>query len=145
MVAQCTQQEEVDEIFDKITKEGWGDYFKEQHDIDISKFKISMKDSARYSVQMNMRMYPLLMDLHYKLLINQTNVEFIASDNPVVFYNQLFSFRPVGSSCGTASKGLQIFLPLDQENCWSFTTPTYIALEATISPYALRSHRTSMN
>lgn len=106
-------QEEVDEIFDKMTKEGWGDYFKEQHGIDIGKFKISMKDSARYSVQINLRMYPLLMDLHYKLLINQTNVEFIASDNPVVFYNQLFSFRPVGGSCGTASKGLQIFLPLD--------------------------------
>ncbi len=105
--------EELDEITDKMTKETWGEYFKEQHDIDINKFKITMKDSARFSVQMSMRMYPLLMDLHYKLLVNQTDVEFIASDNPVVHYNQLFNFRRVLGSAGTASKGLQIFLPLD--------------------------------
>jgi hypothetical protein len=46
-----------------MTKESWGEYFKEQHDIDINKFKITMKDSARFSVQMSMRMYPLLLDL----------------------------------------------------------------------------------
>lgn len=105
--------EEMDEITDKMTKETWAEYFKEQHNIDINRFRITMKDSARFSVQMSMRMYPLLMDLHYKLFVNQTNVEFIASDNPVVYYNQLFNFRPVLGSAGTASKGLQIFLPLD--------------------------------
>ena len=105
--------EELDEITDKMTKETWGEYFKEQHGIDINKFKITMKDSARFSVQMSMRMYPLLMDLHYKLLVNQTAVDFIVSDNPVVHYNQLFNFKRVFGSAGTASKGLQIFLPLD--------------------------------
>jgi hypothetical protein len=105
--------EELDEITDKMTKETWGAYFKEQHGIDINKFKITIKDSARFSVQMSMRMYPLLMDLHYKLLVNQTAVDFIVSDNPVVHYNQLFNFRRVFGSAGTASKGLQIFLPLD--------------------------------
>jgi hypothetical protein len=105
--------EELDEITDKMTKETWGEYFKEQHGIDINKFKITIKDSARFSVQMSMRMYPLLMDLHYKLLVNQTAVDFIVSDNPVIHYNQLFNFRRVFGSAGTASKGLQIFLPLD--------------------------------
>ena len=32
-----------------------------------------------------------------------------------VSYNQLLSFRTLGSNCGLASKGLQLFLPLDPQ------------------------------
>jgi hypothetical protein len=60
-----------------------------------------------------MRVYPLLLDLHNKLLINKTSVEFITSDHPIVMYNQLLTFRTFGSNCGVACKGLQIFYPLD--------------------------------
>ena len=44
--------------------------------------------------------------------MNKTDVEFVTSDNPVVLYNQLFSFRKFGSNTGLAQKGLQIFLPI---------------------------------
>lgn len=51
-----------------------------------------------------------------KLLKNSTNVEFITSDNPVVFYNEFIDFRRHDSNTGFASKGLQIFFPIDPNN-----------------------------
>ena len=59
--------------------------------------------------------YPILIDLEYKLLVNRTDVEFITSDNPVVLYNQIFSFRKFGSNTGLATKGLQIFFPISPD------------------------------
>ena len=42
-------------------------------------------------------------------------MEFVTSDNPVVLYNQLFSYDKTGSNTGYASKGLQIFLPISPQ------------------------------
>ena len=58
---------------------------------------------------------PILTDLKYKLLVNRTDVEFVTSDNPVVLYNQLFSFDQTGSNTGWGSKGLQVFFPIGPE------------------------------
>ena len=80
--------------------------------IDIDQFKISIKNAPVYSLGITVQCYPLLIDLHYKLLINKTNVDFVTSDNPVVFYNQLFSFGRSPSNVGITQKGLQIFLPI---------------------------------
>jgi hypothetical protein len=52
-------------------------------------------------------------DLDFKLLINKTKQPFIASDFPIVKYNQFLESRqwPHGKT-GSGSVGLQIFIPL---------------------------------
>jgi hypothetical protein len=102
----------VNEVMDKMAKQILKGS-KKLEGIDLSKFKVSMKEPARYSLGVSAETYPIALDLRCKLLCNQTDEEFVTSDNPVVLYNQFFSFRNFGSNCGTASKGLQIFFPLD--------------------------------
>jgi hypothetical protein len=101
----------LDEMNDKIVKHLFGPK-ADAEGIDLSKFTIGIKDSAQYSLGMISQLYPLMLDLDCKLLLNTTNVEFVTSDNPVVLYNQLFSFRQHGSNTGLVSKGLQVFLPV---------------------------------
>jgi hypothetical protein len=81
--------------------------------IDLSRFTIEIEDVARYSLAMGIRHYPVLLDMDFKLLLNQSSEPFITSDNPIVFYNQFFPYRRGVSNTGLASKGLQIFFPLD--------------------------------
>lgn len=62
--------------------------------------------------------YPMLLDLDFVLLVNETESEFVTSDHPVVRYNQLMEFdRDGGSHCGWAWKGLQVFLPVSPQVC----------------------------
>ena len=80
--------------------------------MNINDYIVGIKDIAQYSMGIMTRYYPLLLDLGYKLLVNKTGVEFITSDNPVVMYNQLLSFRKIGSNTGMTSKGLLILFPV---------------------------------
>ena len=53
----------------------------------------------------------ILLDLKWRLLINNTNLPFITSDNPVCLYNQ-FAENRHNNLCGLALSGLQVFYPL---------------------------------
>ena len=53
----------------------------------------------------------ILLNLKWRLLINNTNLPFIISDNPVCLYNQ-FAEKRHCSLCGLALSGLQVFYPL---------------------------------
>ena len=55
---------------------------------------------------------PLLEYLDCKILINQTTIPFITSDNPVAKYNQFVEVKNVQGGIGWAVKGFQIFFPL---------------------------------
>jgi hypothetical protein len=55
----------------------------------------------------------LVYDLKMVLIENLTRVDFMFSDNPVVFFNSFFNDIYPGDSTGFASKGLQIFYPLN--------------------------------
>lgn len=105
----------ADEMYDKFAKHLYHEQAQSMG-IDIDQFKISIQDPAVFTLGIATRTYPLLLDLDYKLLVNRTGTEFVTSDNPVVLYNQLFSFRDrrIGSYCGVAQKGLQIFSQSDQ-------------------------------
>ncbi len=100
-----------DEIIDKMMKYLFEPKAK-QEGIDLSKVTIGIKDPANFSLGSIAKFYPLLLDLNCKLLQNETSVDFITSDNPVVLYNQLFMFRKHGSNTGLTSKGLQVFFPI---------------------------------
>ena len=92
----------------------------EARGISIDEVMIGIEDVPRYSLAQFTLGYPLLLDLDYTLLTNNTVVEFVTSDNPVVFYNQLFSFRNFGSNTGLAEKGLQIFFPIGPKDVLLF-------------------------
>ncbi len=69
-------------------------------------------------VAMSTIYYPMLLDLEFALICNETSEEFVTSDHPVVRYNQLMEFdREGGSHSGWAWKGLQIFLPISHRIC----------------------------
>ncbi len=104
----------INEMTDKMTKHAFKHKFEEEG-LDPNQFTIGLKDAARRVLGLTASNLPLLLDLDYKLLINNTPVDFVTSDNPVIFYNQLLEFRTFGSNTGLASKGLQIFLPLDSK------------------------------
>lgn len=57
-----------------------------------------------------------ILDLDYKLLINETGYPFISSDFPIVKYNQFLEKKKWGhSKSGYSVNGLQIFFPLNSE------------------------------
>ena len=115
VVMQHGRTEYSADLINEMYDEGMRHFYREKaksEGIDIDQYRISMKNAAEYSLGMSVQCYPLLLDLHYKLLINKTNVDFVTSDNPVVLYNQLFSFRQGPSNVGLTQKGLQLFLPV---------------------------------
>lgn len=115
VVMQHGRTESSAALINEMYDEGMRHFYREKaksEGIDIDQYRISMKNAAEYSLGMSVQCYPLLLDLHYKLLINKTDVDFVTSDNPVVLYNQLFSFRQGPSNVGLTQKGLQLFLPI---------------------------------
>jgi hypothetical protein len=106
--------DQMDEMHDQLVQRLMGPVMAAKG-IDLSQFRVTLKHPVLLSMSVALESYPLLLDMAYKLLVNQTSEEFVTSDNPVVSYNQLLSFRTFGSNCGLACKGLQMFLPLDHQ------------------------------
>ena len=111
--------DQVDEMNDQVFKHVHRQPLKLKG-IDIDQFDTSINDAPLITLGILVQCYPLLLDLAYKLLLNKTDVDFITSDNPVVLYNQLFSFRKFGSNTGMVQKGLQIFLPISPKSALVF-------------------------
>ena len=84
--------------------------------INMENFNITMKNAVTIPIQATISLYPIILDLEYKLLRNQTKIEFVTSDNPVIQYNQFYEWLPqnkkFGSFSGLSAKGLQIFVPI---------------------------------
>lgn len=91
-----------------------------ENNIDLSKIQIGLKNAPSFSLGIVASGYPYLLDLDYKLLVNKTRIEFVTSDNPVVLYNQLLSYRKFVSNTGLCTKGLQVFLPVDPHHVLLF-------------------------
>lgn len=102
------------EQVEKIVKILMGPKIKEMNwpAADIDNIRITLNNAPQYALHIAAPLFPLIMDLKWKLLRATGRQEFIVSDNPVVFYNQLFSFQKVGGKAGLASKGLEIFFPI---------------------------------
>lgn len=80
---------------------------------DLEGINLELTEPGPFLVTIASDQWHLATDLKYKLLVAPENIEFITSDNPVVFYNQMFEeFENLGSGIGIASAGLQIFYPI---------------------------------
>jgi len=89
---------------------------KEFEGIDTSKFVLKSTMPEVFALGQAREMVPLLGDLCTKILVNKTDVEFITSDAPVVFFNQWCQEWPLGGNIGVLSLGLQIFFPISNRH-----------------------------
>ncbi|MGF6903924.1 DUF4238 domain-containing protein [Paraburkholderia sp. GAS348] len=103
---------EMDEMAEKFIKHVFAGKAKAEG-INLDNLRIGMKEPAVHALSMSMGLYPLLLDLSPRLILNCTAEGFIVSDNPVIMYNQFLNFRAYAANTGYGAKGLQIFLPID--------------------------------
>jgi hypothetical protein len=104
--------EAMNELFDKTVK--W-DSSKSHPEMGkaLRNIAVELRNPISWTLSMMENGLPLAADLNCKLLINHTDVAFVTSDNPAVFYNQLLeTLKAFGSCTGLACKGLEVFLPL---------------------------------
>lgn len=113
--AKESEEETANALFD-ILKPKFLEYAKEKGlnitPEEVSKMKI--KSNSKISLSVSMISSPLLFDLEMVLLENKTQMDFIFSDNPVVFFNSFFNNILEGTQ-GIASTGLQIYFPLNSK------------------------------
>lgn len=76
------------------------------------KFKIQSKCPAMPYIQAAFELIPQTCDLTIGLIVNESKLEFITSDNPVIFCNHLFEFKKLRRGFGFANIGIQFFLPI---------------------------------
>ncbi|MCX6356230.1 MAG: DUF4238 domain-containing protein [Candidatus Aureabacteria bacterium] len=90
------------------------------------KFKITLQKPALEAASFTAQAFFYILDLNIKVLLNRTSLEFLTSDNPVAFYNQLLEYRTQLSNCGLRTKGLQIYFPINPNSAlflydrWSY-------------------------
>jgi hypothetical protein len=84
-------------------------------DLDPDNIKINWKNSKLFNIEANVPIAPAMMDLAMKLLINESGVEFITSDSPVVVVNQWCMGDPKDYSTVMAASGIELFLPLSPQ------------------------------
>lgn len=95
----------------------------------LSKLILKMKDIPNGNVDIKydipnlvplkcaIEIIPVLTDLDFLLIVNESNRGFITTDNPVVRYNQFFVSRNYCRSYGYGQIGIQLFVPLSPKIC----------------------------
>ncbi len=103
--------------------DSWKLFISKQKDYDEelwTNLKIVDTNASQICVQNALLALPIVSDLDFKLLRNNTEIPFWTSDNPAILYNQfLEKKRPELNNTGLISKGLQIFCPISPK-CYLF-------------------------
>lgn len=68
--------------------------------------------TASFNLSFLKQMVDICEDLQLKVLVNNTNIDFLLSDNPACCYNQFFERIKYKGMASYGSKGLQIFMPI---------------------------------
>lgn len=119
MVVQLNRTLMVKEIYEKHFSEMMRISIDIHPDLKIKRTKdpkFGFGEVLQNCIIESVKMVPCLFDLEYKVLINNSEDEFITSDNPVVKYNmfmEAFKLPPGGT--GLVSRGLQIFYPITKK------------------------------
>lgn len=111
-------QEYVNDILRTIAKEHFGILRKSgQEDLDditddiLDKVSFNLGKPGVFALGTQAQLVNTCIDLEYKILINNTEIPFITSNNPAALYNQ-FMERMGNPTYALGSRGLQIYLPL---------------------------------
>ncbi|MGI5865493.1 MAG: DUF4238 domain-containing protein [Myxococcales bacterium] len=78
----------------------------------IDEVDVRHADPVLFSLTLAGSLGPMLLDLHKVILVNETELEFITSDAPVIMHNAWCEGVTWQGTTGFASSGLQILLPL---------------------------------
>jgi len=100
-----------DEMLDKFFKTTYRDRLKRDN-IKPTDFQVGLNDPIGLPLKISATYWPIVRDLKAHLILNETEVEFITSDNPVTLYNKYCEKIKDRSSAGLGSVGLLIFFPL---------------------------------
>lgn len=88
---------------------------------DLDLIKITDKNAPQHEVRTAIIGLPVIFDLKFKLIINNTKLSFWTSDNPTIFLNQfLEKKRPESNNTGWIMKGLQVFCPISPKHMLFF-------------------------
>lgn len=88
---------------------------------ELDKIRIKFTNTQYVALNAAIGALPAILDLDMKILVSKGDVEFILSDGPVVRCNQFAEFHTKfcggGGTRGFASKGLQVFMPINPLLC----------------------------
>jgi hypothetical protein len=103
-------EEEVNAIVDKLAKLTMIGRFDEQT---LRKVRVTMTEAAHFNVGLSLSLSPIMFDLKQFLIVNNSAVPFVISDNPVVATNWFGRARyPNRALTGLAQSGLQMIMPI---------------------------------
>lgn len=86
----------------------------------VDRVKIGLQNASQIAPVDTLLMAPSLYDLHIKLLVNRTALDFITSDHPVALHNQFYEGNRLFGYLGYGVQGLQIFFPLSPRHLLLF-------------------------
>lgn len=75
-------------------------------------FSVKMNYPALPFINAAQQCLPLVIDLKIDLLINRSTIDYVTSDNPTVFYNQLFQEKNLSRGFGWGEYGIQFIIPI---------------------------------
>jgi hypothetical protein len=119
-------KEETEELVDNIAKQ-YIELKVESGEVDpelpsgenvlelLDSYKITRENPLSVPMLQALTGVELIIDLEVAILENETNLEFVISDHPVVFDNRRFKDEVSKSLTGAQSRGLQIFIPLSDK------------------------------
>lgn len=120
------RKEETEELIDNIAKE-YIELKVESGEVDpelpggenaldlLEDFKITHEAPLSYPMLQALTGVDLIIDLEVAILENETNLEFVISDHPVVHDNRRFKDEMDRFLVGIQNRGLQIFIPISDE------------------------------
>lgn len=86
--------------------------FEKIRNIDEDDLCVKLKCPALPFIAVAQKALPLIIDLEMKLLINRSAIDYVTSDNPAVFYNQLFQEKNLSRGFGWGEYGIQFIIPI---------------------------------
>jgi len=120
------ENEMANYLFDLFKPKIFADAKKAGKDINWNSIQnIKIERTSNYSLFISMVSGILLSDLNIIILENSSNIDFIFSDNPVVFFNSFFNKSYSYGTTGIASTGLQIFYPINSKYLLFLYDPEY--------------------
>lgn len=118
----------VDKMSDKVMKplmKSDKELMKKVSEKDIDEAKLSYPSGFLIGVIASLESNILLADLVPILILNQTELDFIFSDNPVVFHNLIYYRSKDDPLNGIQSPGLLVFCPISPKHCVLLFDPEY--------------------
>jgi hypothetical protein len=104
-------------VFDQLKPTMYHDAQNENQKVDWEDIRDSkIVTSGEFGLLFSLQSGILLWDLQIAIIRNETNCDFIFSDQPVIFFNSIANDKQHGNH-GFQSAGLQIFFPISPKLC----------------------------